>query len=115
MSKDNLPTSENLKLTHDGYFQEIFQIKRVGVFEEVVGEKVMSTLVEMWKAEGKAEGEAIGEARGEVLAFLRARFKKVPKATENTIRSMTDLTALKSLAVHAESCQSLEDFAESLK
>jgi len=91
--------------------------------KKIIGVKEMSTFLEQYRAEGKAEGEAIGvakgeaigESRGEVLAFLRARFKKVPKTTENTIRSMTDLTALKSLAVHAESCQSLEDFAESLK
>ena len=75
----------------------------------------MSTLVEMWKAEGKAEGEAIGVAKGTVLAFLRARFKKVPKDIEKAVRAMVDLTALKSLASHAETCQSLEEFAKALK
>jgi len=63
---------------------------------------------------GKAEGVAIGEAKGAVLAFLRARFNNVPATTESTIRSMMDLTALRSLAVHAELCQSLEEFEKAL-
>ena len=67
------------------------------------------------KAEGRAEGEAEGEARGMVLAFLRVRFKRVPKNIEKAVRAMTDLTALKSLAVHAETCESLNEFAEALK
>jgi len=67
------------------------------------------------KAEGKAEGAAEGEARGTVLTFLRARFKNVPKDIEVAVRAMTDLTALESLAVHAETCESLNEFAEVLK
>ena len=67
------------------------------------------------KAEGKAEGAAEGEARGTVLTFLRARFKNVPKDIEVAVRAMTDLTALESLAVHAETCESLDEFSEALK
>ena len=70
------------------------------------------------QAIGEARGQAIGEARGqaigEVLVVLRARFKEVPPVTESIIRSMTDITALKSLAVHAETCQSLEEFEKAL-
>jgi predicted transposase/invertase (TIGR01784 family) len=96
-------------------------------FEEVVGEKVMSTLAEMWKAEGKAEGEAIGvakgkaegvaegEARGKVLAILEVRFNRIPKEIEDSVRSMTDLIALESLVEQAKACQSLEEFSEALK
>jgi len=65
--------------------------------------------------EGIAIGIAVGEARGAVLAFLRARFKSVPQDIEETVRSMTDLIALKSLAIHAETCESLNEFAEALK
>ena len=61
------------------------------------------------------EGVARGEARGRVLAILQTRFRKVPTDVEKAVRAMVDLTALKSLAVHAETCQSLEEFAEVLK
>jgi len=87
----------------------------LGTFEEVVGEKVMSTLVEMWKAEGEAKGKAEGEEKGKVLAILEVRFNKVPKGIEKAIRSMVDLIALKSLVEHAKTCQSLDDFGEALK
>ena len=83
----------------------------------------MSTLVEMWKAEGKtegkaegvAEGEAIGVAKGQVQATLKQRFSAVPQGIKDTIQSMTDLTALESLLAHAESCKSLDEFAEALR
>ena len=91
----------------------------LGTFEEVIGEKVMSTLVEMWKAEGKTEGKAEGVtegvAKGEIRATLKQRFKEVPQEIKDAIQSMTDLTALESLLAHAESCKSLDEFAESLR
>jgi len=63
------------------------------------------------------EGFAVGEARGEaraVLTFLRAKFNKVPKGIEKAIRSMTDTTALNSLAVRAATCKSMDEFATAL-
>ena len=88
-------------------------------FREITGEKDMPTMVQIWKAEGKAEGiaegRAEGEAKGTVLTLLRVRFKGVPRNIEKAVRAMTDLTALKSLAVHAETCKSLDEFAEALK
>ena len=81
----------------------------LGTFQEVVGEKIMPTLAEMWKAEGKAEGKA-----ETVLTFLRARFRQVPERIENAIRQMTDPIALDSWAEHAATCQSLEDFEKAL-
>ena len=66
------------------------------------------------EARGRAEGVAEGEARGTVLTALRVRFKKVPKDIEKAVRAMVDLTALQSLAVHAETCQSLEEFEKVL-
>jgi hypothetical protein len=76
-------------------------------------------------AEGKAQGLAIGEARGRaeektesrrnmLLAFLRGRFGKVPKNIEKTINQMNDPIALKSLAIHAATCQSLKEFSSEL-
>ena len=63
---------------------------------------------------GVAEGEVKGKAEA-VLAVLRARFKKVPKVTESTIRQMNDSIALDSWAAYAATCQSMDEFAESLK
>ena len=87
----------------------------------------MSTLVEMWKAEGEAigvakgeaigvaKGEAIGVAKGRVLAILEVRFNKIPKGIMKAVQSMTDSIALASFVEHAKACRSLEEFAESLK
>jgi hypothetical protein len=69
--------------------------------------------IKVWK-DGEAVGEARGEARGRVLAILQTRFRKVPKDVEKTVRAMTDMTALESLAVHAETCQSLDEFKKAL-
>jgi len=83
--------------------------------EKIIGEKNMSMIIEMFKAEGKAEGIAEGEARGEIRATLKQRFGGVPQEIKETIQSMTDLVALESLLAHAESCESLDEFAEALK
>ena len=72
--------------------------------------------------QGVAEGEARGEARGKLnkgrevlLKILRARFKRVPRDVENTIRKMTDPIALDSWAVHAATCESMNEFAEAIR
>jgi len=75
----------------------------------------LTAAMEEGEAKGRAEGEARGEARGKVLVLLQTRFRKVPKEIEGEVRAMADLTALQSLAAHAETCQSLEEFAEALK
>jgi len=64
--------------------------------------------------EGKAEGKAEA-GRGMVLTFLRAKFGKVPKGIEQTIRQMSDPVALESLAVHAAHSKTLDEFSEALK
>ena len=69
-------------------------------------------------AEGEARGEAKWKAEGgrtAVLAVLRARFKRVPKGIEKTIRAIADPVALESWAVQAATCQTLDEFAEALK
>ena len=72
---------------------------------------MIATIFEEREAIGRAEGEAMGS----VLTALRVRFKKVPKDIEKAVRTMVDLTALKSLASHAETCPSLEEFVKALK
>ncbi|MCL2304472.1 MAG: Rpn family recombination-promoting nuclease/putative transposase [Planctomycetaceae bacterium] len=89
---------------------EMAETIRRGVFSEGKAEGIAEGI-----AEGLAEGEARGIARGTVLTFLRARFKSVPKDIEEAVRVMMDLTALESLAVHAETCESLDEFSEVLK
>jgi hypothetical protein len=63
---------------------------------------------------GVVEGEARGKAET-VLTVLRARFRRVPKEVEKTIRQMTDPIALDSWAAYAATCQSLDEFATALK
>ena len=62
--------------------------------KKMIGEQDMSMVLDMLKAEGAAEGEA----RGRVFAVLETRFSKVPHDVEKTVRAMTDLIALESLA-----------------
>ena len=65
--------------------------------------------------EGVEIGEAKGVVKGEIRAILRLRFGEVPQEIREVIQSMTDLIALQSLAAHAESCKSLDEFSEALK
>ena len=67
---------------------------------------------------GEARGIAKGKAEGKaetLVKVLRARFHRVPKETEKAILAMTDPIALDSWAVHAATCQSMQEFAEALK
>ena len=63
-----------------------------------------------WKAEGKIE-----KGREMLLKILRARFNRIPKDVENTIRKMTDPVALDSWAVHAATCQSMSEFSQAVR
>jgi predicted transposase YdaD len=85
----------------------------VGLFEEKYLEGI---------ADGEARGEARGKAEGKtegkaetVLAILQAKFNRIPKSMEKTIRSMSDPIALESLAVHAAISRSLKEFAKALE
>jgi len=95
------------------YLKENFE-SLAGIFEEVVGEKNMSTMVEIWMAEGEARGEARGKAEA-VLTILRTKFKKVPKRVESAIRQMIDPIALDSLTAYAVESKSLDEFATALQ
>jgi len=64
------------------------------------------------KAEGIAEGEAI-KGKNILLKILRARFHRVPRDVEKLIKSMTDPVALDSWAVHAATCQSMNEIRRS--
>jgi len=82
--------------------------------KKMIGEKEMSMVLEMLKAEGKAEGKA-EKGREMLLKILQAKFKRVPRDVEHTISKMTDPVALDSWAVHAATCESMNEFAESIR
>ena len=86
----------------------------LGTFEEITGEEIMPTMVEIWKEEGRTEGVARGKAET-VLTVLRARFKKVPQDIKTAILNISDPIALESWAAQAATCQSLDEFWEDLK
>ncbi len=72
-------------------------------------EDMAKTFFGQIEAQGKAEG-----TKEVILSLLDARFHRMPEHIEAEIRAMRDLTALKSLAVHAATCQSLEEFEKYL-
>jgi hypothetical protein len=82
----------------------------LGTFKEVIGDEDMSTMVEIWKDEGKVE-----TGRNMILTVLRARFNNVPKDTEQMVLSLSDPIALESWAAQAATCRSVEEFAEALR
>ena len=92
-----------------------------GMFREFMGDDVMTTIIDTWIAEGEARAEEKkapkwkAEGKAEiVLKLLQDKFNKIPKRIENAVRSMTDPTALESLAVHVMHSKSLKEFEEAL-
>jgi hypothetical protein len=80
----------------------------------ILTEKLDAYFTEKYGPSYFAKGEARGKAET-LLKILRARFKRVPKDVEKTIRAMTDPIALDSWAVHAATCSSMDDFAKALR
>ena len=114
------------KVPMDAYFQviaaanikameELYMRKKNGV---ILSEKLDAFFTEKYGAPWIAEGEARGEARGKIetlLKILRARFKRVPRDVENTISKMNDPVALDSWAIHAATCESMDEFATAIR
>ena len=93
----------------------------IGMFQEFMGDDVMTTIIDTWITEGKtlAEKEKAPKWKAEgasniVLKLLQKKFHKVPKRIESAILSMTDPIALESLAAHVLDCQTLKEFEEAL-
>ncbi len=63
---------------------------------------------------GIAEGEARGEARG-VIRTLTKRFGSIPRRVSDRVLAIGDSVVLDSLAEYAFDCQTLDEFAKSLK
>ena len=82
----------------------------LGTFTEVIGEEEMTTMIEVWEARGEAKA-----GRDYILAILREKFNCIPTDTEQAILAMSDPIALKSWAVQAATCYSIEEFSEAVK
>jgi hypothetical protein len=93
-------------LTREEYNKVLKQTKKEGVVT------MSSTLWDQLIAEGEAK--AAKAMQDGIVAVLRARFKRVSKRIETSIRRMSDPIALESLNVHAATCESIEDFATAL-
>ncbi|MDR2705621.1 MAG: hypothetical protein LBC02_07565 [Planctomycetaceae bacterium] len=66
---------------------------------------------------GIAKGRASGKLEGRVntiLDLLSDKFGQVPEDIVDALNQRTDEIALRSLAVHAANCLSLDDFAADL-
>jgi len=73
--------------------------------------------IEIGEARGEIKGEVRGEIRGKVKtisSILLARFNQVPLFIVESLNQRTDEIALESLAVHAATCSSLNEFAAEL-
>jgi len=68
--------------------------------------KMVQTLRKSYVAEGGART---------ILRFLSRRFQEVPKSVRDKVSSITDIDRLDELTDQAASCQSIDEFAESLK
>jgi hypothetical protein len=100
--------------TNEETIGELNKRKKEGV---IISEKLDGYFRERYAplvAEGRAE-EKTETGRNMVLAVLRARFKKVPKDTEQMVLSLSDPIALESWAAQAATCRSLDEFAEALR
>jgi hypothetical protein len=82
----------------------------LGTVQEVIGEKVMPTMVEIWRAEGVAKGKA-----EMVLTAVQKKFKDVPQEIEDAVLAMSDPIALKSLLEHAIDSDTLDEFSTALQ
>ena len=95
-------------LSEEQFNEAIFSVWK-GQEGIVMAETIQKGIVE------QCMEQAITKVKAEtILTFLHARFKRVPLETTEAICKMNDPIALDSLAEHAATCTSLEDFAKAL-
>ncbi|MDR1290787.1 MAG: hypothetical protein LBK06_06265 [Planctomycetaceae bacterium] len=82
---------------------------------------VIQEALEIGEARGEARGIEIGEKHGKlqgkvelILDILSDRFGWVPQYIVDSLNERNDVIAMESLAFHASSCSSLDDFAADL-
>jgi putative YhgA-like transposase len=74
------------------------------------GGDTMSTLIDKWKEEGREEGR-----RASIIDTLLDRFGAVPESVSLSIRAISDPERLVKLTAIAVKCETIGEFAESLK
>ncbi|MDR0703716.1 MAG: hypothetical protein LBF88_01880, partial [Planctomycetaceae bacterium] len=87
------------------------------VFTGTEGLEMQTTIKQGFIQEAFESGEAKGKLEGRVntiLDLLSDKFGQVPKNIVDALNQRTDEIALRSLAVHAANCSSLDDFAADL-
>jgi len=120
---DQLFSGESLSEANAEVMKELYMRRKRGVIlTEEIDAAFEAKFGKTYRAQGEAIGEArgvaIGEARGKVeavLKILRARFHRVPKDAEKAIRQMIDPIASDSWAVHAATCESMDEFVKAIR
>ena len=74
---------------------------------EMIGEKTMPSIAQMYVKEGKIEGKTES-----IFAILEARFGRVPSAIHDAVTQITDIGVLGQLVLLATKCETLEEFEE---
>jgi hypothetical protein len=81
--------------------------------ETTIKKGFIQEAIEIGEARGIAKGRASGKLET-ILDILNDRFGQVPEDIVDALNQRTDEIALRSLAVHAANCSSLDDFAADL-
>ena len=111
---EQIAMSKGKKVPMDAYFQVIgaanieamrglYMKRKKGV---ILSEEIDAAFTEKYAVPSKADT---------VMVVLRARFSKVPKKVESTIRQISDPIVLDSCAAQAATCHTIEEFGEALK
>lgn len=77
----------------------------------------MSTLIDKWMEQGREQGLEQGrieDRRNSIVDILAARFHDVPESIRDTVHRISDSQRLVRLTSIAATCESIDQFAESL-
>jgi len=116
LTKDVFPFIAKVFVAHGKWLDEptVSQALKPIFKEKTVIRTIFEEKYDIGYSEGKTDGKA-EQGKNTLLKILRARFHKVPRDVEKLIKSMTDPVALDSWAVHAATCQSMNEFAEAIR
>jgi hypothetical protein len=94
--------------------QEIIYKSFLKILNEEEAKKMATSTMQEIEARGEVRGELKGK-KETILDLLEGRFGNVPTSISDTVKSYSDLTALRSLSVLAGTCGSLNEFADGLR
>ena len=116
LTKDVFPFIAKVFVAHGKWLDEqtVCQALKPIFKEKTVIRTIFEEKYDIGYSEGKTDGKA-EQGKNTLLKILRARFHRVPRDVEKLIKSMTDPVALDSWAVHAATCQSMNEFAEAIR